>query len=179
MFFKGQKIIPEHERVLHYTTGESHKYMGRFYKLSVFRTDGEPSVTLQGENLIMKVKDPNSRFEKELALDQWYRSQAREIFVPILAEAMVKAAPYEQEMPQLRIYRLNNGCWGSCSPKSKILIMNLELIKVPKPCIEYIALHELLHFRYPSHDFGFTAALGNLMPDWKKREDILNTYYPM
>lgn len=176
--YKGQKIIPEHERVFHYTTGEAHKYLGRYYRLSVLQTKANPSVTLQGDNLLMQVNDPANIKEKELTLDLWYRQQAREVFVPILADAIIKAAPYEVELPHLRIYRMLDR-WGSCSPKSKILILNLELIKVPTPCIEYIALHELIHFRYPSHDFGFTSALGTLMPDWKKREDLLNQFYPI
>lgn len=32
--------------------------------------------------------------------------------------------------------------WGSCTPKRKI-ILNAELMKAPKGCIEYVAVHEL------------------------------------
>lgn len=176
--YKGQKIIPEHEITYRYETGERHKYLGHLYALSVIQTNGEPRVKTQGENMIMEVSDPKNLKQKELVLDMWYRERAREVYVPILAEAIVKAARYRLEMPYLRIYRMLDR-WGSCSPKSKILILNLELIKVPVPCIEYIALHEMLHFKYPSHDFGFTSALGTLMPDWKQREDFLNDVYPI
>ena len=57
--------------------------------------------------------------------------------------------------------------------------MNLELIKTPKACIEYIALHEVLHFRYPNHNLSFYGALGNLISDWKEREKLLNDYYSL
>ena len=176
--FKGQHITPEHEKIFRYETGERHKYLGHLYTLSVIQTNDEPKVYLRGENLVMEVNDPKNLAQKELALDLWYRNQAREIFVPILAEAIVKASKYKLEMPKLRIYRMLDR-WGSCSPKSKILILNLELIKVPKPCIEYIALHEMLHFKFPSHNFAFSSALGTLMPDWNQREKFLNTYYPI
>ncbi|MDO4288693.1 MAG: DUF45 domain-containing protein [Eubacterium sp.] len=176
--FKGQQITPEHERIFRYETGERHKYLGHLYTLSVLQTSGESRVYLQGENLVMEVSDPKNRAQKELVLDLWYRERAREVFVPILADAIVKAARYKLQLPKLRIYKMLDR-WGSCSPKSKILILNLELIKVPQPCIEYIALHEMLHFKYPSHDFAFSSALGTLMPDWKEREDFLNTYYPI
>lgn len=175
---KGQIITPEHERIYHYTTGESHKYLGHYYNLSVHHTNLEPRVQIFGENIVLECSQPNNREHKEFILDMWYRDQAREKFVPLLADAVVKAAPYKIQLPQLRIYRMLNR-WGSCSPKSKILILNLELIKVPEFCIEYIALHEMLHFRYPSHDFGFSSALGTLMPDWHKREDFLNQWYPI
>ncbi|MEG0075679.1 MAG: YgjP-like metallopeptidase domain-containing protein [Eubacterium sp.] len=175
---KGQKITPEHKKIYRYETGEKHKYLGHFYTLSTIQTNNEPLVTLQGENLILEVNDPKNLKQKELVLDLWYREKAREVFVPILAECLIKAAPYSVKMPNLRIYKMLDR-WGSCSPKSKILILNLDLIKVPKLCIEYIALHEVIHFKYPSHDFGFYSALGNLMPNWKEREDFLNTYYPI
>lgn len=175
---KNKLIIPEHEKVYHYTTGESHKYLGHYYNLSVNRSSNTPGIILQGSNMIMECPDPNDFEEKEFILTNWYKEQAEEIFVPIVADAVVKAAPYKLQLPNLRIYKMLDR-WGSCNPKSKILIMNLELIKVPTMCTEYIALHECLHFRYPSHDFAFMAALGNLMPDWRKRESFLNDYYPI
>ena len=173
-----RKIIPEHEKVYHDTTGEKHKFLGDFYTLSVQSTHDTAHVVPQGSNLVLAVNDPKDKEECAFTLDMWYRDQAQEVFLPIVADAVVETAPYKVALPKLRIYRMLDR-WGSCSPKSKILIMNLELIKVPVPCIEYIATHEMLHFRYPSHNFAFSAALGTVMPDWKKREDILNEFYPI
>ena len=176
---KNKLIIPEHEKVYHYTTGESHKYLGYYYNLSVNRSSNTPGIYIQGGNMIMECPDPKDIEEKEYIMDMWYKERASEIFVPIVAEAAAKAAPYTNgQVPDLRIYKMLDR-WGSCNPKSKILIMNLELIKVPTICTEYIALHECLHYRYPSHDFAFMAALGNTMPNWKKRENLLNDYYPI
>jgi predicted metal-dependent hydrolase len=174
----GQTIIPEHEKTYRYVTGESHKYLGHYYTLSVHQTNDAPHVYLQGENLVMACNHPDDMENKEFLMDMWYREKARETFVPIVADAVVKASPYKLQLPHLRIYRMLNR-WGSCSPKSKILIMNLELIKVPDFCIEYIALHEMIHFKYPSHNFAFSAAMGTLMPDWQARENFLNTWYPI
>ena len=174
----NHQVVPEHKKNYHYETGESHKFLGKYYTLLVQHTNQEPQVRIQGENLILECNNPNSRSQKEMTLDMWYREKAKETFIPIVADAVVKSRSYCHDIPIVRIYRMLDR-WGSCSPKTKILIMNLELIKVPTKCIEYIALHEMLHFRYPSHDFAFFAALGNLMPDWKKREDFLNEWYPI
>lgn len=176
--YKGQIITPEHEKTYRYTTGESHKYLGHYYTLSVHQTNLDPRVQINGDNIVLECNKPKDINHKEFIMDMWYREKAQEAFVPIVADAVVKAAPYKLQLPRLRIYRMLDR-WGSCSPKSKILIMNLELIKVPELCIEYIALHEMIHFKYPSHDFSFSAAMGTLMPDWKKREDFLNQWYPI
>lgn len=178
--FTNQKIIPEHERVYHYVTGEQHKYLGKFYTLWIVPTCGneEPFVEIINDKMLLHTDRPQDAKKSAFLIDMWYRERAREIFVPIMADAVVKAAPYKVQMPRLRIYRMLTR-WGSCSPKSKILILNLELIKVPVKCIEYVALHEMLHYRYPSHNMAFYAALGNLMPDWRDRENLLNDRYPI
>lgn len=36
--------------------------------------------------------------------------------------------------------------WGSCNIKAKRILLNLELIKKPKHCSEYIIVHELVQF---------------------------------
>lgn len=43
---------------------------------------------------------------------------------------------------------------GSCTPKGKI-ILNPELIKVPKGCIEYVFIHDLCHLIHHDHTRKF------------------------
>lgn len=42
------------------------------------------------------------------------------------------------------------------------------------PYIDYVVLHELVHFLYPNHSKQFYAFLSNYMPDWKERKRILD-----
>jgi predicted metal-dependent hydrolase len=57
--------------------------------------------------------------------------------------------------------------WGSCTPKGKI-ILNPELIKAPKGCIEYVIVHELCHLLYQDHSMKFQELLIKEMKDWYK-----------
>ena len=57
--------------------------------------------------------------------------------------------------------------WGSCTPKTRRIRMSFYLIGLPRECIDYVTLHELLHIRYPNHGAGFHAALDRYMPEWK------------
>lgn len=172
------KIIPEHERTLHYVDGEQHKYLGYFYPLVVLKSFNGNSVELKDKKMILRVEHPESLSEKEMTLDLWYRKQAETLFLDKLSSMLVLARNYTNIKPHLRIYRMPSR-WGSCSPKSHVLILNLDLIKAPVPCIEYIVLHEVLHLKYPSHDLGFYAALSHLMPNWHTRESILNRFFPL
>jgi predicted metal-dependent hydrolase len=43
-----------------------------------------------------------------------------------------------------------------------------------RPCIEYVVLHELIHFLYPNHGREFYDFLTLYMPDWKGRKKVLD-----
>ena len=48
------------------------------------------------------------------------------------------------------------------------------MIKARMPYIDYVVLHELVHFLYPNHSKHFYAFLSNHMPDWKERKFVLD-----
>ena len=173
--FGSLDTVPELLKNYQYKTGEKHKFLGDYYRLMI-EESATTGVIINNYNMVLNVQDVSSLSHKEFVLDMWYREQAREVFVEAMAAAIVKAAPYQIRFPDLKIYRLDNR-GGACSPKSQRVILNLELIKTPKECIEYIALHEMLHFRFPNHNLSFYGALGTLMSDWKEREDMLNRKY--
>lgn len=173
--FGNLDTIPELLKNHQYKTGEKHKFLGDYYRLMV-EASTDTGVTINNYHMVLTVQDINSAAQKEFILDRWYREQAQDVFVEAMATAIIKAAPYKVRFPDLKIVRLNKQ-WGACSPQKQRVILNLELIKTPKECIEYIALHEMLHFRFPNHNLSFYGALGTLMSDWKEREDLLNRKY--
>ena len=63
--------------------------------------------------------------------------------------------------------------WGSCTPKTGAIRINLDLIHYPDSCLDYILLHELLHIRVPNHGPKFRALMTKYMPDWKERRKML------
>ena len=56
--------------------------------------------------------------------------------------------------------------------KNKILL-NIELIRVPSYCIEYVVMHEMCHLKHPNHDNNFYDFLALVMPDWRDRKERL------
>ncbi|MBC7383778.1 MAG: M48 family metallopeptidase [Bacteroidia bacterium] len=57
--------------------------------------------------------------------------------------------------------------WGSCTTIGKI-ILNPELIKAPKGCIEYVIIHELCHLIHRNHTQKFIDLQSKEMPGWEK-----------
>ena len=64
--------------------------------------------------------------------------------------------------------------WGSCNSKDKNIRLNTELAKKPKPSVEYIILHELLHLLEANHGDRFVSLLDEHMPDWQQRKQMLS-----
>ncbi|BDD02502.1 hypothetical protein PEPS_47820 (plasmid) [Persicobacter psychrovividus] len=62
--------------------------------------------------------------------------------------------------------------WGSCNLKGQIHL-NLELIKAPKKCIEYVIKHELCHIVHLNHSLAFYDLLDQVAPGWQKTKEEL------
>ncbi|HBK82648.1 MAG TPA: metal-dependent hydrolase, partial [Flavobacterium sp.] len=114
-------------------------YLGRQYRLQII-IGKEESVKLKGKFIEVTTHDKSRT--KDL-LDNWYLQYARTKFHAIAAPLIDKFKKYKVE-PSSIVLRNMPTRWGSCTPKGKI-ILNPELIKAPKGCIEYVIIHELCH----------------------------------
>ena len=65
--------------------------------------------------------------------------------------------------------------WGSCNVERRNINLNLELIKKPRYCIEYVILHELAHLKYPNHGKKFWEYMSVHMPNWEWRKNKLES----
>ena len=64
--------------------------------------------------------------------------------------------------------------WGSCNPCSKRISLSLTLAAQPIECIEYVVVHELVHFWEKGHGARFKEFMTKYLPDWKQRKKLLN-----
>jgi predicted metal-dependent hydrolase len=145
-----------------FISGETHLYLGRQYLLKV-EIDNSESVKLKGK--FIEVKTTNKSNAKQLVTD-WYLHQARTKFNAIAQQLIDNFKKHKVE-PTSIILREMPTRWGSCTAKGKI-ILNPELIKAPKGCIEYVIIHELCHLVYHDHTQKFIDLQTTEMPDWEK-----------
>jgi len=153
-----------------YVSGETHLYMGRQYRLRIYNDETE-SVKLKGKFLEVKTIDRNK--VKQL-LENWYMNNARLKFHSIAMPIIEQFKKYNVE-PASLVLRNMPTRWGSCTPKGKI-ILNPELIKAPKGCIEYVIIHELCHLVHHNHNQKFIDLQTKEMPDWEKWKNKLEVF---
>ncbi|QQF51394.1 M48 family metallopeptidase [Campylobacter fetus subsp. venerealis] len=151
-----------------YVSGEDFKYLGRSYRLKVIKATKE-SVKLQRGYLEIYVKNKNDLKRKQNLVYEWYYEKAMLHFFNILQELN---KTHKQEIKDIKIRQMKTR-WGSCNPYKSYINLNIELIKKPKICIEYVVFYELAHLIYSNHSKQFYDYLSLYMSDWKKRKEIL------
>lgn len=145
-----------------YVGGETHLYLGRQYLLKI-ESGKKESVKLKGRFIVVQTSD-KSKIEK--LVKEWYLFHAKSKFREIAQPLIDRFKRYNVE-PDSIVVRDMPTRWGSCTPKGKI-ILNPELIKAPKGCIEYVIIHELCHLIYLDHTSKFIELQTKEMPDWER-----------
>jgi len=56
---------------------------------------------------------------------------------------------------------------GNCTSGARRIWLNLELVKKPASCLEYILVHEMIHFLERHHNERFRYLMDELMPQWQ------------
>jgi predicted metal-dependent hydrolase len=167
-----ESVQPYKQSEREYVSGETFKYLGKQYRLRV-REAEEESVKYFRGFIYLFVKDINDKRRKAKLLDEWYRSKAWKVFNESLDKLYPLVQKYDIEKPTINV-RTMKARWGSCLTHSNTILLNTELIKAPKYCIDYVVLHELIHFKYNNHSENFYKMLYSLMPDWERRKAILD-----
>ncbi len=169
-YFK--KAQPEVGIDKEFVSGETVRYLGRQYRLRIEPSDDEHVKFLRGF-IYIYVKDVDDYRKKQKLFQEWMRHRAEVIFTDSLDRMYPMVKKYGVEKPEINIREMK-ARWGSCIRKTNTILLNLELIKAPKYCIDYVVLHELIHFKYRNHDDNFYGLLSVLMPDWRERKELLD-----
>lgn len=152
-----------------YIAGETHLYLGRQYLLSVEIGKTE-KVKLKGKFIEVNATD---KTRVKALVKEWYLTHAKSKLNEIAHPLIEKFRKHKVE-PTSIVLREMPTRWGSCTPKGKI-ILNPELIKAPRGCIEYVIIHELCHLIHHDHTQKFIDLQTKEMSDWEKWKSILES----
>ena len=156
-----------------YVSGENHYFKGHRYRLKVVYHNVPPKVEIQGnEYIVLFVREGTTVERRAEILREWYRFEFKSILPVLIAkwEETLGVKVNKWEVKQMKTL------WGSCNHRTHNVIFNLELIKKPLHCIEYIVVHELLHIKVRLHNEEYTSLLNRYFPNWKQLKDELNEF---
>lgn len=151
-------------------TGESHYLWGVRRRLKVVERPGRAHFEIDGQRLVLYVPAETSADKRRDYLDQWYREQLRQAIPGLVTK-------WEQKLgvtvPKWTIRRMKTK-WGSCNRETRHIWFNAELAKKHPNCLEYIIVHEMIHYFERNHGERFTSLMDHHLPNWRSRRDQLN-----
>ncbi len=168
--FKNQQRETKRE----YLSGESHYFFGKRYLLDVVHSHEIPNVAIKGNQIKLFVSSDSTRDQRHAVLDNWYRNELKSEAANFIEEwkSNLGLEHVEWEIRKMKTQ------WGSCLPEQNRIILNSELAKQPYHSLEYVIVHELLHFKIPDHNEEFFKLLGSKLPDWRSLKEELNYRLP-
>lgn len=165
--FAGQ----ERQSAREFVSGESHYYQGRRYRLRVIYGSGPTGVVLKNAaTLVLHVREASDAVQRGRVLSAWYRARLKEQIPPLIKkwEDVVGVQVADWRVKQMKTK------WGACSIEPRRIWLNLELVKKPVQCLEYIIIHEMAHLLERHHNDRFTELMDGFMPQWRLHRTELN-----
>ena len=150
--------------------GESHYVWGVRRRLRVVERPGRAHIEVDGDRLILYVPAGRSAEQRRKILDSWYREQLRETIPDLIKKWESKL---DVVVPEWNIRRMRTK-WGTCNRETRRITFNMELAKKHPDCLEYIVVHEMMHYFERGHGERFTSSMDAAMSDWRSRRDLLN-----
>lgn len=151
-------------------SGETHYLWGRGYRLDVIQSDGEQSVKLQGGWIRMRAPAHYDAARREMLLLEWYRQRLRQRLPELIDkwQEILKVAPSFVGIKRMKTM------WGSCKTDTGRIWINLELVKKPTECLEFIVVHEMVHLHERKHNQRFISLMDLHLPNWREHRAKLN-----
>ncbi len=165
--YEGQERMAPRE----YKQRESHYFRGERYLLRVTEVEAAPKVFIKNKNYIDLYIRPGTTADKRREImTEWYRAELKKQIPDIIEkwEGILNVKVNAWQVKQMKTK------WGSCNIEKKRIWVNLELAKKPERCLEYILVHEMIHFLERHHKDKFLYYLDTYLPSWKRIRTELN-----
>ncbi|MDY6826970.1 MAG: SprT family zinc-dependent metalloprotease [Bacillota bacterium] len=164
----------KNRKILHYGEGETIYHLGIPRQLVLSPAEDKEEISLDGRFIRFSIWDQSDFVSKKRLYDRWLKKQGEAVFNEAVDRMLSKLACCQIERPSVTI-RTMKSRWGSCSFTRQKITLNTELLKFSLDCIDYVVLHELVHFIHHRHDEAFYNFLSEVMPRWQEQQRLLRT----
>ena len=153
-----------------FADGQTVYLWGEAYTLRLEAAARGRSVLQRRQEIVLSIRPEDDAAQRESLLNGFYREA--------LSERIAARLPLWEERTGLHpsAWQIKNmkTRWGTCNTATKKIWLNLQLVKQPPVCLDYVIAHELTHLRYPGHGQDFQAFLTRAMPNWPEVRKALN-----
>lgn len=159
-----------------YVDGERHYFEGRELLLSILPAPHAARPNMARVEIVPHERinlyiHPNSNAEqRQMALAAAYRwhMKARVPALIVHWEPIMAVQVADWGIKQMR------SKWGTCNTRARRIWLNLELMKKPPECLEFVLVHEMVHLLEHGHNARFYGLMDHFMPHWRQYQAMLN-----
>ena len=142
---------------------------------TVILCKGKKRVEEQQDRILIFLPDRENVETRQRVYLKWRKEQEDRLLAKLFLSVYdhyFYETPQEMPLPKL-VLREMKSRWGSCRPFQGVITLNRKLIEYPVEAIEYVILHELVHYLEMNHSSRFYEQIALRMPDYKERKSLL------
>lgn len=151
--------------------GETHYIWGRAYRLLIVEKGKCYKIELAADEIIFQVRRGSTVEQRKAHYLAWCREQLEIKAAELSAQWM---QTMEVEAREIRTKNMKTK-WGTCNCRERRIWLNLQLVRWPESCLNYILVHELAHLIERGHNKRFYALLDHYLPEWRVQRNILKS----
>lgn len=157
-----------------YGSGAVFMFQGKEYRLE-FETGSRRTLHLREGFLVLTAPEIPPEETVRRMIDNWYRKQALEIVKDRSIECHRMMQGEGIPLPPITIRSMKTR-WGSYSYRTRRITLNLNLVKTPAACLDYVIIHELCHIKVRHHGPDFWRMVSRYRPDYLSERRQLKQY---
>lgn len=113
--------------------------------------------------------------QPHILIQEFLQQLCYDVFHDITKMTIRKMKYHPVEYPKIKIRSMKRQ-WGNCHLNDHYITLNRLLIHYPFEFIEYVILHELVHFHEINHTSTFYNIVEYYMPDYQKRIELVKEF---
>ena len=158
--------------VREFISGETLYVWGKQYFLQVDYSNKGNDFVLTGNAAVLVVRKESTATQRENYVNEKLRD--------MLKTEIEKRLPMWERKTGFKcvrwITKVMKTHWGSYSQRTHNITFNLQLVKKPFECLDYIIVHELGHTKYRNHGKDFIGYMDKTFPFWRETKKQLNDF---
>lgn len=166
---RHRMLSQERQSKREYVSGESHYLWGKPYRLQVVYDETYHKIIKTPTKIVMTVPERTNVEARERLLTEWYRQELKRVLESVITVCEKKVGIHAYEF---RIKNMKTR-WGTCNIEKRRIWINLQLVKKPIECLEYVVIHELVHLLENNHTHRFHALVEEYCPTWREAKKLL------
>jgi len=153
---------------------------GEQYRLQVIRTERK-TIKIILANKTIEILAPMRVSEEQIKkkFKQFLKQEAAGYFESCLLDLRSRQDIYpiiDKFLVNWRM-RFMKSAFGLCYAGRKEIVLNTELVMYEPKYVNYVILHELVHFYFQNHSQDFYRLFETLEPNWRSYKKELNTLH--